>query len=133
MIVFYDTCVHVDVLRGEEEPDSVLSVVGGGPLRMSPVVASELLRGARGASVKAVEKLVSKLLPIEPPAWRKAWHEAGRALPAVFAHHEEVGLARLQNDILLAITARYTGATFVTRDAHFVTIAERIPFLLVRL
>lgn len=133
MIVFFDTCIHIDVLRGEEEPDALLSVVGGGPLRMSPVVASELLRGARGGARKTVEKLISKLLPIEPPAWGKAWHEAGRMLPAIFADHEDVGLARLQNDILLAITARYSGAAFVTRDAHFVTIAERIPFVLVRL
>ncbi|MGE0827562.1 MAG: hypothetical protein AB7G75_35165 [Candidatus Binatia bacterium] len=31
----------------------------------------------------------------------------------------EVGLAWLQNDCLLALTARYTGAVFLTADGHF--------------
>src|SRR2546423_1318616 len=43
---------------------------------------------------------------------------------------EELGLARLQNDILLAATARHTGALFLTRDGHFRTIREPVPFRL---
>jgi predicted nucleic acid-binding protein len=79
-----------------------------------------------------VEKLVDQLLPIEPPTWRRCWLNAGRVLHEVFADHEEVGLARLQNDVLLALTALYTGTTLVTMDAHFSTLRQHVPFTVVR-
>jgi predicted nucleic acid-binding protein len=58
------------------------------------------------------------------------WIEAGRLLPHIFPDHEKVGLARLQNDCLLALTARYTGAMFVTADGHFATIRRYVSFQL---
>ena len=44
--------------------------------------------------------------------------------------HEALGLARLQNDLLLALTARHTGTLFVTGDAHFTALRGYIPFTL---
>ena len=70
------------------------------------------------------------LLPVEPPSWRRCWYDTGRLLPKIFPDHEEVGLARLQNDCLLALTARYTGAVFLTADGHFDTIRRYVPFQL---
>src|SRR5207249_1524450 len=35
--------------------------------------------------------------------------DCGRLLPKIFPDYEAVGLARLQNDCLIALTARYTG------------------------
>lgn len=134
MIVFFDTSVHVALLGGALSADAALAPVGGGPVRLPPVVASELLRGARGrAAARAVTKLVDRLVPLEPPSWRRCWLDAGRLLPRVFADHEAVGLARLQNDVLLALTARATGTTFVTLDAHFSSIRRHVPFGLVTL
>jgi predicted nucleic acid-binding protein len=133
MTAFFDTSVHVALLRGQLSTEAVLATVQGGPVRLSPVVASELLRGTRGRAARAVEKLVDRLLPIEPPSWRRCWLDAGRVLPEVFADHEEVGLARLQNDVLLALTARYTGTTLVTMDAHFSTLRQHVPFTVVLL
>jgi predicted nucleic acid-binding protein len=128
MIVFFDTSVHVEVLQGQLSVDAVLARSGDGPVRLSPVVASELLRGARGKALRAVEKLTTSLLPIEPPSWRQAFLDAGRLLPVVFRDHEEVGLGRLQNDALLALTARHTGAVLATKDKHFVTLAKKLKF-----
>jgi predicted nucleic acid-binding protein len=51
----------------------------------------------------------------------------------VFPRHEEGGLSRLQNDLLLALTARHTGALFVTSDGHFQTIRRLLPFRLQKL
>lgn len=133
MIAFFDTSVHVALLRGQLSAEAVLGAVQGGPVRLSPVVASELLRGTRGRAARAVEKLVDQLLPIEPPSWRRCWLDAGRVLPEVFADHEEIGLARLQNDVLLALTARSTGAMLVTMDAHFATLRRHVPFAVVLL
>jgi predicted nucleic acid-binding protein len=126
MIVFFDTSVHVDILRGAVEPTTLL---GLGTVRMSPVVASELLWGARTpAARRVVERLVASLVSIEPGSWRNAWLEAGRMVARIFADHEAVGLARFQNDCLVALTAHVTGATLVTRDRHFEAIREAKAF-----
>lgn len=130
MIAFFDTSVHIDLLRAERPLADVLDRVHGGPVRLSPVVASEMLRGARGRAVRQVERLVAALLPIEPPSWRRAWLEAGSLLPRIFADHEEIGLARLQNDVLLALTARHTGAVLVSKDGHFEALQRRLRFAL---
>jgi predicted nucleic acid-binding protein len=131
MIGFFDTSIHVAILRDEVTLDAVLEHAPIGPIRLSPVVASELLRGSKGHARRAVERLVAQLVPLEPPSWRARLFEAGRLMPVVFPDHEEVGLARLQNDLLIALTARHTGALLVTRDAHFATLREHVPFKLV--
>jgi predicted nucleic acid-binding protein len=128
MIVFFDTSVHVAILRGDIEPTALLQL---GTVRMSPVVASELLRGARTRTARqTIERLVANLVSIEPASWRLAWSEAGRVLSRIFADHEDVGLARLQNDCLIALTAHGTGATLVTRDRHFDALRRANPFSL---
>jgi predicted nucleic acid-binding protein len=128
MIAFFDTSIHTDVLRGELPLAHVLERVHGGPVRLSPIVASELLRGARGKALRSVQRLVSSLVPVEPPSWRTAWIEAGLLLPRIFEGHEHVGIARLQNDVLLALTARHTGAVLVSRDRHFTAIRAHLRF-----
>ena len=128
MIAFFDTNVHIDILAGNLALDVALRAVGGGPIGLSPVVASELLRGARGRAVSQVETLVEHLRPIEPPSWRRCWIDTGRMLPKVFRRHEAIGLSRLQNDVLLALAARHTGALLLTRDRHFATLRRHLPF-----
>jgi predicted nucleic acid-binding protein len=130
MIAFFDTSVHVDVLRGTRSLADILAATGHRPVRLSPVVASELLRGVSGSSARSVMRLVRGLVTLEPPSWRSCWLEAGRLLPRIFRDHEVVGLARLQNDLLLALTARHTGTLFVTLDTHFSTLRRYVPFSL---
>ncbi|MBP9113401.1 MAG: PIN domain-containing protein [Polyangiaceae bacterium] len=127
MIVFYDTCVHIELLRGAIAPDFLESYVSG-KVRLSPVVASELLRGARGRAKRSVDQIIADLVPLEPKSWRSAWLETGTLLPKIFPDHESVGLSRLQNDCMIALTARDTGAVLLTLDAHFESIAEHLPF-----
>lgn len=133
MIAFFDTNVHIDLLTGVRTLQQLTRDVGSMPVRLSPVVASELLRGVERTGRNLVERLVGQLVPLEPPSWRQCWYEAGRLLPQVFPHHEEIGLARLQNDLFLALTARHTGALFVSADDHFDTIQNLVPFRLRKL
>jgi predicted nucleic acid-binding protein len=133
MIAFFDTCIHIDLLTGALSLDQVVQKMGNVPVRLSPVVASELLRGVSKRPRSVIERLVRQLVPIEPPSWRQCWYDAGRLLPEVFRDHEEIGLSRLQNDVLLALTARHTGALFVTTDSHFEAMRRLIPFHLVKL
>lgn len=128
MIAFFDTSVHVALLRGTVEPNDVLEAVGRVAVRLSPVVASELLRGTSGRAARSVTQLVDRLVPLEPPSWRRCWLETGRLLPRVFRDHEAVGLARLQNDVLLALTARHTGALLLTADRHFEALRTHLDF-----
>ena len=130
MIAFFDTNVHIDVLRGTRSLAEILPTIGNRRVRLSPVVASELLRGVSGHGARSVIRLVRGLVPVEPPSWRSCWLETGRLLPRVFLDHEALGLARLQNDLLLALTARHTGTLFVTGDAHFTALRRYIPFTL---
>ena len=101
MIAFFDTCIHIDLLTGALSFDQVVQKMGSVPVRLSPVVASELLRVLSKRPRSIIERLVRQLVPIEPPSWRQCWYDAGRLLPEVFRDHEEIGLSRLQNDLLL--------------------------------
>lgn len=133
MIAFFDTNVHIGLLVGALSWEEVLRYADHRRVRLSPVVAHELLRGTCGRTRRIVEKLIRQLVPLEPPSWRRCWFETGRLLPQIFPGHEEVGLARLENDALLASTARHTGALFLTRDGHFDAIRRHTSFPLRRL
>jgi predicted nucleic acid-binding protein len=133
MIAFFDTNVHISLLTAAISFDHVVQQTGSFPIRLSPIVASELLGGVSRQPRGVVERLVRQLVSLEPPSWRQCWHDAGRLLPRIFPQHQEVGLSRLQNDLLLALTARHTGALFVTTDGHFETIRRLLPFRLRKL
>src|SRR5262245_24866703 len=133
MIAFFDTCIHIDLLTGALLFDQVVQKMGSLPVRLSPIVASELLRRVSRRPRSVIERLVRQLVPIEPPSWRQCWYDAGRLLPEMFLDHEEIGLSRLQNDLLLALTAHYTGALFVTTDGHFEAMRQLTGFRLVKL
>ena len=130
MIAFFDTSIHIPLLSGALSLDTVLQEIGFLPVRLSPVVASELLRGVTDSGRRKVETLVRQLVSIEPPSWQRCWYDTGRLLPKIFPDHEEIGLTRLQNDCLLALTARSTGSVFLTADSHLDTIRRYAPFQL---
>lgn len=130
MVAFFDTSVHIPLLRGTLQLAAALREVEDLPVRLSPVVASELLRGVSERGRRVVDKLIDQLLPLEPPSWRRSWIEVGRLLPRIFPQHEIIGLGRLQNDCLLALSARDTGAVLLTADQHFADIRRHVPFRL---
>jgi predicted nucleic acid-binding protein len=130
MIAFFDTSVHIPLLSGALPLDTVFPEINFLPVRLSPVVASELLRGVTNKGRRKVEILIRQLLRVDLPSWRRCWYDTGRLLPKIFPDHEGIGLARLQNDCLLALTARYTGGVFLTADGHFDTIRRYVPFQL---
>ena len=57
------------------------------------------------------------------------WKEGAQILRkfvSQFGFGEEV--FKLQNDILIALTARHIGAVVITQDGHFPDIAKIVPY-----
>lgn len=129
MIVFFDTSVYLDLFAGDLTSTYLDERFGLHIVRISPVVIHELYRGTRTkGDRRIIDRLVSRLLRVQPPSWEHAWIRAGRLLPQLFPDHEAVGLARLQNDLLLALTAHGQGALLVSRDRHFLEMQRLLPF-----
>lgn len=129
MIAFFDTSIYLDLFAGDLTAASLGEIFGHYIIRISPVVLHELYRGTRTKrDRRTVDRLASHLLRVQPPSWEQAWIRAGRLLPQLFPDHETIGLARLQNDLLLALTAHGQGALLVSRDGHFQAIQRLLPF-----
>ncbi|HXG20901.1 MAG TPA: PIN domain-containing protein [Methylomirabilota bacterium] len=129
MIAFFDTSVYLDLFAGNLTAAYLSEIFGRYIIRISPIVLHELYRGTRTKKDRrTVDRLASGLLRVQPPSWEEAWIRAGRLLPYLFPDHEAVGLARLQNDLLLALTAHSQGAVFISRDKHFQDIQHILPF-----
>lgn len=78
MIAFFDTSIHIPLLSGDLPLDTALQEINFLPVRLSPVVASELLRGVTDTGRRKIERLVRQLLPLDPPSWRRCWYDTGR-------------------------------------------------------
>lgn len=90
----------------------------------------ELWRGvrtevARNLVQDLVEDTVS--LPVPTPIM---WRAGGQYLAQFRNDFDLVTLERLQNDVLIALTAYYSGALLFTRDKHFERLRKKIPFKL---
>lgn len=131
MIALFDTSIYIDLFAGTLSAPHLESLFGHYIIRVSPIVLHELYRGVRTKKdQRPIDRLAGHLLRIEPPSWARTWILAGHLLPRLFPDYESVGLARLQNDVLLALTARGQGALLVTRDPHFRHIRGLISFQL---
>ena len=100
------------------------------PLGLSAVVAGELTRRARSAHARrAVGRICRRLMHATiVPAWSD-WIQANELLRRIREgrRYEDKGLARLQNDALLAISCMRVGWTVVTTNrGDFECIAEAI-------
>jgi predicted nucleic acid-binding protein len=85
--------------------------------RISAVVHSELLCGARGSSEKRfVDALARGFPPVAPSAGQ--WASCGKVLAQLHRDRQfdGRGMQLLQNDVLVAITARDLGLPLVTTN-----------------
>lgn len=105
-------------------------------LFMSAVVLEELYAGAHDlTSIKLLDKLydvfVSANRLIVPDG--RDWQKAGKIIAQLERKHgfEEKYLARIANDILIALCARRIGATVVTNNIKdFLRIREYVDYKL---
>jgi predicted nucleic acid-binding protein len=89
------------------------------PLGLSAVVAGELIRRAHTAlALHLAEEICRRLRhAVLVPTWSD-WIAAAEALRRVRERHhfDAIGLARLQNDALIAVSCAREGWTIVTAD-----------------
>ena len=114
-LIIFDTSVFIDHLRAEKHTSRISAV--SGLIRNSSVVLSELLRGATKADELAFIKALSKNHPILTPT-EKTWAESGEVLGKIY-HDMGFGPAKLRDlhfDVLIALSARYFGATIITSN-----------------
>lgn len=126
-----DTAIYIDVWEGDRHQTMLASLRRGVIIRHSAVVLSELYRGAR---TMAALKRVLDLYRLASPCWvpdEGDWQTAGRVLRQLGVHNGWEGgrLWQLQNDVLIALTARKYGATVLTTNRRdFETLAPYIRF-----
>lgn len=126
-----DTAIYIDVWESDRHQTLLASLRRGVIVRHSAVVLSELYRGARTATAL---KRVIDLYRLARPCWAPDegdWHTAGRVLRQLGVHNGwgRGRLWQLQNDVLIALTARKYGTTVVTTNrGDFEILSRHIRF-----
>jgi predicted nucleic acid-binding protein len=120
----FDTSIFIDHLRTGRHQQRIAAT--SGLVRNSAVVLAELSRGATKPSEKEFVERLARNHPILTPT-ENNWLESGRLLSKIRVdkgfHADK--LRDLHFDLLIALTARSTGARLVTSDrADFELIAS---------
>jgi predicted nucleic acid-binding protein len=123
MIAVADTSVILDFLDGEIlDPFSLIR-----PYRLiliSPVAFHEVLRTyPEEIHSRLTEELIQELLP---PPKLEHWTESARILRKLYPLRREKNVARMQNDILIALAARDIDAPVWSRDTDFELVCDNL-------
>lgn len=130
MIAFFDTNIYIDYLKGAFPREVYNSYFHEYIIRVCPVVYQELIRGIRTEAIrKKVERALHPLVFLPPPT-NAMWIQAGELASKVLGSKDERSLEKIQNDLLIALTARMNGATLITQDHHFLKIKKQLDFKL---
>jgi len=126
----FDSSIYISGMR--QGDDAILSLRRfsvDAPLWLSAVVLEELYAGASDRVRQVVERLerdFDRVKRILVPNLGD-WTQAGRILARVAAkyHYENIGLGRLTNDALIAMSAARMGITVITaNEQDFRRLAE---------
>lgn len=132
--IILDTSVYIPFInRGISYPTAELTI-GKPLLYMSAVVIEELYAGALDkVSVKLLDKMyktfesLRRLITPSASDWQKGWQIIAK-LGNKYGFEGRF-LARIQNDVLLALSVRQIGAFLVTNNTRdFLRIKEFVDF-----
>ena len=113
--VLFDSSVLIDQFRTNLHAVRIAKI--DGLVRLSSVVLSELMRGAKGKAELETLWFMEKNLPILTPN-EKNWLESGQILARMYSDRgfAPQKLRDLHFDILIALTARQYGARLITSN-----------------
>jgi predicted nucleic acid-binding protein len=130
----FDTSIYISALRrGDDAALTLRRIASNAPLWLSAVVLEELYAGARGQGLRAGERLerdFERAKRILVPNLGD-WTQTGRVLArlAVEYGYEQIGLGRLTNDALIAMSAGRMGIRVLTaNERDYRRLAEFRPF-----
>ena len=114
-LVLFDSSVLIDQFRTNRHAERIAKI--DGLIRLSSVVLSELIRGAKGKSELETLRFMEKNLPILTPN-EKNWLESGQILGRMFSDRgfAPQKLRDLHFDVLIALTARQYGSRLITSN-----------------
>ena len=131
MIAFFDTNIYSDYLKGAFPKENYEKYLEKYLFRMCPVVYQELIRCIRTESLKKKVESATKRIIFLPPPTTNMWIKAGELAGKLLGNHDERTLEKIQNDLLIALTARENGALLITQDKFFRALQKNIPFHLI--
>lgn len=126
MIFLLDSNAFSDLMRQAPSVEAKLAALGADDkVVICSIVRGEILYGlARLPSGRRREALTNQATPLFAAIGCEAVPEsAGDAYAAIKRAREERGLALDENDLWIAATASALGATLVTRDRDFSSVA----------
>ena len=123
MKVVVDTSIILDFFDGViENPYKIIQPYR--ILAVSPVVLHEVLRAySSDVQVSIADHLMNELLP--PPTLGN-WIESASVMRELYPKREKQNVARMQNDVLIALSARDLQAPIWTRDGDFELICKHL-------
>lgn len=131
MKAFFDTNIYSDYIKGVFPKENYHRYFEKYVIRMCPVVYQELIRCVKSVELKKkIEVATGKILFLLPPT-TAMWISAGKSANKVLGTYDERPLEKIQNDLLIALTARESGAILITQDKFFRTIQKHVPFQLI--
>lgn len=131
MIAFFDTNIFIDYIKGIFPKKLYDQYREEYVIRMCPVVYQELIRCVRSESLKKRIKETVESFIFFPSPSNNMWIKAGELAGKVIGTYDERALEKIQNDLLIALTALQNGATLITQDQHFQAIQRHVPFNLI--
>ncbi|MBI2340169.1 MAG: PIN domain-containing protein [Deltaproteobacteria bacterium] len=131
MKAFFDTNIYFDFLKGRFPKLLYDSYFKKYIIRICPVVYQELIRCIRSGEVKKRVERMTRMVAFLPAPTVEMWKTAGEIAGQVAGSHDERTLESIQNDLLIALTARENGALLITQDKFFRAIQKHVPFQLI--
>jgi predicted nucleic acid-binding protein len=121
-----DTNVIIRRLRGAIDDKTWNALLAGSAPVISPVSLHELRRGIRPRSAWEKEKDESLVPTVNPPT-EEDWILAADLIRNYFWNtHKGPNLARLQNDALIAVTAKRLGAQLWSKDGEMKVFCDAL-------
>jgi predicted nucleic acid-binding protein len=123
-LAILDTSVYIDNLRSGRFKQEILDLKF--VVRCSAVVLAELSRGARSREMRRFVDGLAKNLRIIAPTERE-WIASGEIIRYLIAEHRyDVNKTReVHFDVLIALTARRSGAYLITCNSKDFTAIQR--------
>ncbi len=132
--VIFDTSIYIPFINQGIEYPAIELNIGKPIIYMSAVVIEELYAGAfDNASIKLLDRMYDTFEGIGRLAAPAAtdWQKAGKIIAKLSQKYGFEGkyLAKIANDVLIALSARQIGAIIVTNNTKdFLRIKEFVDF-----